>query len=787
MDGINKEVAINYGYTENVWNENKMRNIDDIFSYAVTCDAFGNDDPEPTSVIECQNRQDWVKWKDIIQPKELNMEIKYGSNSPCAAHMRRNGKVKSIIPRKKDAPSQSRSHGRHNQQPDGFPAGSPLIFDPEIEKTAKKLRKQAKLRKKQGESTSSPVLNIWKDIDLSSDSESNTEEPHLEEEEKPLTEEEELVTETKGEEEEEMAAPPPERTLRQWAAPNVDDAPLYITYPTDEVGTELKTGLIHLLPRFHGLASEDPYKHITEFHMVCLGMKPQARSWSFYLPPGSITTWAQMARAFLEKFFAASKAVGLRRKICGINQMDLESLYEYWERFQRLCVSFPQHGISDELLFQYFYEGLLPMERKMMDTASEGAIVNKTPTQARALIDTMAENSKQFGVRSDVAMKDVQQVKACGVCSTVGHPTDACPTLQEPPEQVNAMGGKIINSSKHHPVFSNNTIQEHRFSWVVNNNIKHLKLLVAQIETNPKAQLNAITLQSDMEVRGNESEKDESQKKKELKATIAKPSGGKIPKYAKFLKEWCTHKWKSKGKEKMDMIENVSAVFQKNLPPKCSDPSMFTIPCMVGNVTVDTAMLDLGASINENNTSKSNMMLLGRPFLKTSRTKIDVYDGTLSMEFGNKLIKFNIHDTMRYSGVVHSLCFVNAYTPLTDNVSALTNDFVLKENFSGNEKVESVEKITKDLGLNDDTSERIAWMEMGPQRYDDLHHQMPCTNKNSLLTFLQVLDVGSRPLPDLLCHEYWSSEDAMKIDEVPLGWRGAGLTKKVPWLCWDVG
>jgi hypothetical protein len=55
MDDINKKVAINYGY------------IDDIFSYAVACDIFGNDDPEPTSVIECRNRQDWVKWKDAMQ------------------------------------------------------------------------------------------------------------------------------------------------------------------------------------------------------------------------------------------------------------------------------------------------------------------------------------------------------------------------------------------------------------------------------------------------------------------------------------------------------------------------------------------------------------------------------------------------------------------------------------------------------------------------------------------------------------------------------------------------
>ncbi|XP_024989321.1 probable protein phosphatase 2C 76 [Cynara cardunculus var. scolymus] len=99
---------------------------------------------------------------------------------------------------------------------------SPLSIDPEIEKTAKKLRKQAKLRNKKDASSSSPVLNIWKDIELSSDSEDQTEE----EEEKPHSEKEEPVIKT---EEEEMANP--ERTLRERAAPNVAEQPLCITYP----------------------------------------------------------------------------------------------------------------------------------------------------------------------------------------------------------------------------------------------------------------------------------------------------------------------------------------------------------------------------------------------------------------------------------------------------------------------------------------------------------------------------------------------------------------------------
>nr|KYP34319.1 hypothetical protein KK1_044742 [Cajanus cajan] len=44
-----------------------------------------------------------------------------------------------------------------------------------------------------------------------------------------------------------------------------------------------------------------------------------------------------------------------------------ESLYEYWERFKRLCASFPRHQICEQLLLQYFYERLNIMDRNMID------------------------------------------------------------------------------------------------------------------------------------------------------------------------------------------------------------------------------------------------------------------------------------------------------------------------------------------------------------------------------------------------------------------------------------
>ena len=76
------------------------------------------------------------------------------------------------------------------------------------------------------------------------------------------------------EEEEVMAR---NQTLKELAAPNLNQQPLCITFPTLDATTttfELKFGLIHLLPTFHGLAGEDPHKHLKELHVVCMSMKP---------------------------------------------------------------------------------------------------------------------------------------------------------------------------------------------------------------------------------------------------------------------------------------------------------------------------------------------------------------------------------------------------------------------------------------------------------------------------------------------------------------------------------
>jgi len=125
-----------------------------------------------------------------------------------------------------------------------------------------------------------------------------------------------------------------------------------------------------------------------EFHIVRSTMKPPdvqedniflkafphslegvAKDWLYYLAPRSITSWDDLKRVFLEKIFPASRTIAIRKDILGIRQLSGESLYEYWERFKKLCASCPHHQIYEQLLLQYFYEGLSNMERSMIDAA----------------------------------------------------------------------------------------------------------------------------------------------------------------------------------------------------------------------------------------------------------------------------------------------------------------------------------------------------------------------------------------------------------------------------------
>ncbi|XP_022897451.1 uncharacterized protein LOC111411123 [Olea europaea var. sylvestris] len=71
-----------------------------------------------------------------------------------------------------------------------------------------------------------------------------------------------------------------------------------------------------------------------------------------------------------------------------------------------------------------------------------------------------------------------------------------------------------------------------------------------------------------------------------------------IPNYSKFLKEMLTKKRKMPEHETITLSEECSAIIQHRIPPKLKDPGDFALPCSIGNLQGINCLIDSGASIN---------------------------------------------------------------------------------------------------------------------------------------------------------------------------------------------
>ncbi|XP_040941654.1 uncharacterized protein [Gossypium hirsutum] len=78
--------------------------------------------------------------------------------------------------------------------------------------------------------------------------------------------------------------------------------------------------------------------------------------------------------------------------------MDLETLYDVWERYNDLLRRCPHHGLPLCLEVQTFYNGVNPSTRQLIDAATGGTLNNETPEEAYEFIEEMPLNNHQWQV-----------------------------------------------------------------------------------------------------------------------------------------------------------------------------------------------------------------------------------------------------------------------------------------------------------------------------------------------------------------------------------------------------
>ncbi|MCF7184085.1 retrotransposon gag domain-containing protein, partial [Corynebacterium parakroppenstedtii] len=163
-------------------------------------------------------------------------------------------------------------------------------------------------------------------------------------------------------------------------AMDVTDAIVLPPLPADTKFT-VSSELLQMLQNrglFTGLPSEDPHHHLQNVVFVCksvmgtqnlsldvvglrvfpLSLTSNTAVWLFELPPGTITSWAELQRVFLERYFPRSKKLKLKDQINNFEQLPGDSISTTWEQFTKCLRSIPNHKIVDDALVEIFYHAL---------------------------------------------------------------------------------------------------------------------------------------------------------------------------------------------------------------------------------------------------------------------------------------------------------------------------------------------------------------------------------------------------------------------------------------------
>ncbi|XP_074300607.1 uncharacterized protein LOC141631896 [Silene latifolia] len=451
-------------------------------------------------------------------------------------------------------------------------------------------------------------------------------------------------------------------------------------------------------------------------------------------------------------------------------------------------------------------------------------------------------------------MSGQRMAMVCAICSD-GHPSEHCPLMQEgSQEEVNGVWERTPQKKwdPYSNTFNPGWKAHPNFQWAGANGDHYSNALPPQTVVIPK-NVSAVSLRNGRQLVEDEKVKRKDKEpviheiveeiviKKGEEASIVKEKE-QIPSSIPMVepevpfpdalkrthhfehdkdiyKELCTIKRnnKLKGVKKVKVSEHVSAIFQRKLPPKCSDPGMFTIPCTIGNTKIQKAMLNLGASINVmpyslyksmklgplHDTSvviqlanRSNVypkgmvedvptlvdnlifpadfyvldmehdkhaapILLGRSFLKTASTKIDVSSGSMTMESNGQIVRFNIYDAMKYPADYHSMNFVNVVVdPVAQDFFNLNGDDELQVALENSVDVQELE-----YAFYTNLQEVVTELRKLEELPLNFNNKLPLTipSEKLLPSVLQAPVVELKALPEHLKYIFLGERETLPI------------------------
>ncbi|CAL1411942.1 unnamed protein product [Linum trigynum] len=235
--------------------------------------------------------------------------------------------------------------------------------------------------------------------------------------------------------------------------------------------------------------------------------------WLDNRPPGSITTFTDLANKFLTSYHPPSKIADLQKEITHFSQEEDETIRDAWERYSGLFLKCPNHGFNDAFKVDTFYRSLFLEHKQLIDSVFGGNMLTKTPPQLNSLYEEMAEQGYDWGSarrsrrapgrgvhRVDTQSSDLvqvvtklvttidrnimvpdtgqQQAMYCHWYESSHHPIEVCQAMREsttPQDQLD-FNGSARRFDPYNNAYNEGWSHQPNFSWSGSSNPKPLGL-----------------------------------------------------------------------------------------------------------------------------------------------------------------------------------------------------------------------------------------------------------------------------------------------------------------------
>ncbi|KAK9128819.1 hypothetical protein Syun_017616 [Stephania yunnanensis] len=156
------------------------------------------------------------------------------------------------------------------------------------------------------------------------------------------------------------------------------------------------------------------------------------------------------------------------------------------------------------------------------------------------------------------------------------------------------------------------------------------------------------------------------------------------------------------------------------------------------------------------------LVCLARSLFKDAKTKIDVHNGSLTMEFDGELIKFNIYDAMRHP------CDTSSMVLALDSMDSLVQDTFLMK--GDDMKVVLENHLDSNylrqqcFALDTEIEELISKLDSAPLYFPTLAYlDLPASNSTLLPSIEQAPTLELKPLPSHLKYVFLGENDTLPV------------------------